>query len=155
MSIRCIALTCKLAWDVDFTNIKSNRNMSRSDWKCSAVHEYRLNQSKWTLSGMPHVLVVECLSGKPYKRGNFGFRYLDYFLHSCVVRRSALCLPQGGRIGCPVTLPNDQLPLKSKQILWRCMASGILASIDSCHGLYLPHWVTHICIGNLTIIGSE
>ena len=66
-----------------------------------------------------------------------------------------LGLSQGGRMGYPVTLPNDQMPLKSKQILWRCMASGILVSIGSCHGLYLPHWVTHICVGNLTIIGSE
>ena len=31
-----------------FTNIKSNWNMSRSDWKCSPVHKYWLNQSKWT-----------------------------------------------------------------------------------------------------------
>ena len=31
-----------------FTNMKSNQNISRSDWKCSPVHEYRLNQSKWT-----------------------------------------------------------------------------------------------------------
>ena len=30
-----------------FTNIKSNWNMSRSDWKCSLVHKYWLNQSKW------------------------------------------------------------------------------------------------------------
>ena len=30
------------------TNIKSNWNMFRSDWKCSTVHTYRLNQSKWT-----------------------------------------------------------------------------------------------------------
>ena len=33
-----------------FTNIKSNWNMSRSDWKCSPVHKYWLNQSKWTFS---------------------------------------------------------------------------------------------------------
>ena len=32
----------------DFTNIKSNLNMSRFDWKCSPVHEYWSNQSKWT-----------------------------------------------------------------------------------------------------------
>ena len=31
-----------------FTNIESNRNMSISDWKCSSVLTYRLNQSKWT-----------------------------------------------------------------------------------------------------------
>ena len=31
-------------------NIKSNRNMSRSDWICSPIHRYRLNNSKWTLS---------------------------------------------------------------------------------------------------------
>ena len=33
-----------------FTNIKSNWNMPRSDWKCSPAHEleYWLNQSKWT-----------------------------------------------------------------------------------------------------------
>ena len=30
-----------------FTNIKSNRNMSRFDWKCPTVHEYRFKQSKW------------------------------------------------------------------------------------------------------------
>ena len=30
-----------------FTDLKSNRNMSRSDWKCAPVHKYRLNQSKW------------------------------------------------------------------------------------------------------------
>ena len=30
------------------TNIKWNWNMSRSDWKCSPVHKYRLSQSKWT-----------------------------------------------------------------------------------------------------------
>ena len=29
-----------------FTNIKSNRNMSRFDWKCSPVYRYWLNQSK-------------------------------------------------------------------------------------------------------------
>ena len=33
-----------------FTNIKSNRNMSGSDWKCSPIHKYWLNQSKWTFS---------------------------------------------------------------------------------------------------------
>ena len=32
----------------DFKSIKSNRNMSRSDWKYSPVHKYRLNQSKRT-----------------------------------------------------------------------------------------------------------
>ena len=31
-----------------FTNIKSNWNMSRFDWKCSPVHKEGLNQSKWT-----------------------------------------------------------------------------------------------------------
>ena len=31
-----------------FTNIKSNLNMSRSDWECSQVHTFRLNQTKWT-----------------------------------------------------------------------------------------------------------
>ena len=35
---------------VCFTHIKSNWNMSRSDWKCSPVHKYWLNQSKWTYS---------------------------------------------------------------------------------------------------------
>ena len=29
-----------------FTNIKSNQNMSGSDWKCSPIHKYWLNQSK-------------------------------------------------------------------------------------------------------------
>ena len=34
-----------------FTNIiKSNQNVFRSDWKCSPVHTYRFNQSKWTFS---------------------------------------------------------------------------------------------------------
>ena len=33
-----------------FTNIELNRNMSRSDWNCSLVHKYWLNQSKWTFS---------------------------------------------------------------------------------------------------------
>ena len=33
-----------------FTNIKSNQNISISNWKCSPVHTYRLNQSKWTIS---------------------------------------------------------------------------------------------------------
>ena len=33
-----------------FTNIKSNRFMSRSDCKYSEVYTYRLNQSKWTFS---------------------------------------------------------------------------------------------------------
>ena len=32
------------------TNIKSNLNMSRSDWKCTPVHKYWLNKSKWTFS---------------------------------------------------------------------------------------------------------
>ena len=31
-----------------FTNIKSNWNMSRSDWNCYPVHKYWLNHSKWT-----------------------------------------------------------------------------------------------------------
>ena len=31
-------------------NIKSNRNMSRSDWKCCAVCKHRLSQSKWSFS---------------------------------------------------------------------------------------------------------
>ena len=29
-----------------FTNIKSHRNMSKSDWKCSPVHNYWLNQPR-------------------------------------------------------------------------------------------------------------
>ena len=33
-----------------FTIIKLDRTMYRSDWKCSPVHTYRLNQSKWTFS---------------------------------------------------------------------------------------------------------
>ena len=33
-----------------FTNIKSNWNMSRSDCKCSPVHKYWLDQSKWVFS---------------------------------------------------------------------------------------------------------
>ena len=33
-----------------FTNIKWNWNMSRSDWKCSLIHKYWLNRSKWTFS---------------------------------------------------------------------------------------------------------
>ena len=33
-----------------FTNIKLNRSMFRSDWKCSPVYRYWLNQSKWTFS---------------------------------------------------------------------------------------------------------
>ena len=33
-----------------FTNIQSNWNMFRSDWKSSPVHTYCLNQSKWTVS---------------------------------------------------------------------------------------------------------
>ena len=33
-----------------FTNIKSKLIMYRSNWKCSPVHQYRLNQSKWTFS---------------------------------------------------------------------------------------------------------
>ena len=33
-----------------FTNIQSNWNMSRSDWKCSPVHKYWLNQLKWTFT---------------------------------------------------------------------------------------------------------
>ena len=32
------------------TNIKWNWNKSRSDWKCSPVHNYWLNQPKWTFS---------------------------------------------------------------------------------------------------------
>ena len=32
------------------TNIKSDWNVSGSDWKCSLVHKYWLNQSKWTFS---------------------------------------------------------------------------------------------------------
>ena len=32
----------------DLTKLKWNWNMSRSDWKCSPVHRYWLNQSKWT-----------------------------------------------------------------------------------------------------------
>ena len=32
------------------TSMKSNWNMSRSDWNCSPVHNYWLNQSKWTFS---------------------------------------------------------------------------------------------------------
>ena len=32
------------------TNIKSNWNVSWFDWKCSPVHKYWLNQSKWTFS---------------------------------------------------------------------------------------------------------
>ena len=49
----CVSLPVKakhgrhIMW---FTNIKSNLNMSRSHWKCSSVHTYRLNQSKWTFS---------------------------------------------------------------------------------------------------------
>ena len=31
-------------------NIKSNRNMSSSDWKYCPVHKYWLNQSQWTFS---------------------------------------------------------------------------------------------------------
>ena len=34
----------------DFPNIKSNRNMPISNWKCSSVHQYRFNHSKWTFS---------------------------------------------------------------------------------------------------------
>ena len=33
-----------------FTNMKSNRNMSRSDWKYSPIHKYQSNHSKWTFS---------------------------------------------------------------------------------------------------------
>ena len=33
-----------------FTNIKSKWSMSRSNWKCSPVHKYCFNQSKWTFS---------------------------------------------------------------------------------------------------------
>ena len=33
-----------------FTNMKLNRIMSRSQWKCCQLHTYRLNQSKWIFS---------------------------------------------------------------------------------------------------------
>ena len=33
-----------------FTNMKSNRNMSRCDCECSPIHKYRSNQSKWAFS---------------------------------------------------------------------------------------------------------
>ena len=47
--------------------------MSRSDWKCSPVHKYRLNQSKWTFStkiseGVRHVfpMVGEWVAQRVY-----------------------------------------------------------------------------------------
>ena len=49
------AVVMEISWQFGayrgFANIKSTRNMSRSYWKCSPAHKYRLHKSKWTFSG--------------------------------------------------------------------------------------------------------
>ena len=48
-----------------FTHIKSNQNMSRSDWKCSSVHKYRLNHSKTWISGGGGCIFPRWANGLP------------------------------------------------------------------------------------------
>ena len=55
VAIKNVMSVCTLKQNIGgtscgFTNMKSNQNMHRSDWKCSPLHTFRLNQSKWTFS---------------------------------------------------------------------------------------------------------
>ena len=130
-----------------FTNIKWNRKMSRSDWKCSQVHTYWLNQSKWTFSikrscgghcffqrwviGLPGVIVMiqKVLIEEIY----FDTDINEYTVDSVISRQLGARIRERELSGSPVILrggPNSQLagsqshtvrsaPLKPKQYVER------------------------------------